>query len=426
MNTMKINYILINNIEEKIDAYINFNKKILNITSKLYAFKIYINLMNGKELILKSDSGILITLYGINLLSDKKNYKFTFKNALIGINGYNNLTNISYCKIKIKYLSNNKIFNNPNNNKKIIIPGNYTIKITNNHIFFSNCNLSFEIISQVLFNVINLIYFITGKTIIVQEILYNQNDNFIKEIRDEPNFYKIDIQNDQALVNISEIKDFSKVYNDYIYLTKKVKKLPIQAFFIAKDNINIIELKLVTILQGLDGLCQNLYNKCIALKYPKDIFNKKKKEIKKALTTLVNYDLLNDICNKIGGINGIEFKDYINYIINDTFFGKIIFYDEINKVNDCTKFYCIDDFKRKTINERNRFSHMNNDSNKDYLNNEEYIYFYLKYKLTYRCCILSSINIEIDNTLLFNNTYRIKNILPNISNICLKCKIENQ
>ena len=48
MNTMKINYILINNIEEKIDAYINFNKKILNITSKLYAFKIYINLMNGK------------------------------------------------------------------------------------------------------------------------------------------------------------------------------------------------------------------------------------------------------------------------------------------------------------------------------------------------------------------------------------------
>ena len=381
--------------------------------------------MNQKELIVANENNVFITLYGINFKSNNKDtYIYSFKTIIIGAKGYNYLNNITSAKIKIMFQNSKGIFN-PHTHKTINIPNTCKVNLNNNHILFSNCNLSYWDLNKTINNIANFLYFITGKDLIIKEFEYTNSQTLVTEKCDEKRYYKFDVIHDNFLVNINDINNLTDIYINYINLLEKVKELPIQAFFIAKDNTSIIELKLVFLLQALDGLCQNLYNSNISLKYTKSELDLIKKIIKNDLKDILDKNLLDAILQKIGLISGIDFKEYINYITSDTTFGKIIFNKEITKVDNCEKYYDINTFKSKSIDERNRFSHMNN-TKKNYIDSEEAGYFYLKYKLTFRCCILTSIGLTIKDNVLINSTELIANVFPNISNKCFSCQIENK
>lgn len=425
---MKITKIIINNKEIEVEAYINISKKEIRFVkskfNELIKISIIVNSMNQKKLNLKNEKNVLITLYDMSLKTNRSAYIYSFRTILIGAKNYDCLNNITFSKVKIMFQNTKRIFK-PHSYKTINISNTCDIKITNNHIFFSNCNLSHLSLKKIINNLADLLYFITGKNIIIKEFAYINAQTSVIEHCDEKKYYKIDILHDHYLVDINDINNLTNTYENYMNLVKKVDKLPIQAFFIAKDNTNISELKLVSILQSLDGLCQHLYNDNISLKYAEKEFKSTKEKIKEVLNEILDKDLLDNVMKKIGTINGIEFKDYINYITCNTTFGKIIFNKEHTRIDNCEKYYDIDTFKQKSINERNRFSHMNN-TKKNYLTSEESEYFYLKYKLAYRCCILTSIGLNIKNEILIRNSELIPNVFPNISNKCYNCKIHNK
>ena len=159
---MKITKIITEELNIEVEAYINISKKEIKFAqSKLDESKkifLLINNMNQKELIVANENNVFITLYGINFKSNNKDtYIYSFKTIIIGAKGYNYLNNITSAKIKIMFQNSKGIFN-PHTHKTINIPNTCKVNLNNNHILFSNCNLSYWDLNKTINNIANFLY----------------------------------------------------------------------------------------------------------------------------------------------------------------------------------------------------------------------------------------------------------------------------
>lgn len=372
----------------------------------------------GYNLKLYDNKNKKILIHNLESIRETPKYHF-YKFELLIIGSHiisNQIFNINKAIIYFTLLSNFKLVNNIPL-LKYRIENNIDIQITNSQIILSKINLSENQIINIVTNIFEIISIICGHFPIVTYFDFFTANHSIKKYCKQRNYLitsAFDISNNKNLLASLNELDFCKTYELYKKTKLEVSNLPIQSFFIAQSNSHYyIDFKLVTMLQSLEGFYSKFYVKKIksnnSIDPNKAVITPLKKFLKKYQKKLQCTDILKSkICNTLSYINKIDLRNYLEYILKKEY-AQIIFDDEIKSKKESKYILPINDFISASINERNKLSHMNINSQKKYFTNSQSTVAYNKLKLLYRCSILEILDISIDKKLLLNSVNFIKN-----------------
>lgn len=378
----------------------------------------------GYNLKLYDDNNKKILINNIEYIRETSKYYFyKFELLIIGSHNISNqIFNINKAIIKFTLLSNFKLVNNTTP-LKYKIENNIDIKITNSNIILSKMNLSENQIINIITDIFEIISIICGYFPIITYFEFFTANHSIKKYCKQKSYLTtsaFDIDNNKNLLEYLNELDFCKTYHLYKDIKSHVNNLPIQSFFIAQSSSQYyIDFKLVTILQSLEGFCSKFYVEKIknnrSIDQNKFVIKLLKKFLKKHQKVLQCTDVLKEkICNSLSYVNKIDLRNYLEYLLEKEY-AQIIFDDEIKSQKESTYILPIKNFISVSINERNRLSHMNIDSQKKYFTIYQSTVAYNKLKLLYRCSILEILGININKKLLLNSVNFIKNTYQRIT-----------
>lgn len=242
------------------------------------------------------------------------------------------------------------------------------------------------------------------------------------------------IYNSFSLVDMDEITDFDRIIKLWENLKEEVGKYPILGLFISQMKGNYyLEYILVTLLQSIDGYCNVKLKNNLSKKSEKD------KEIIEILVDRINsYAKINKkdkikICKYIKNYHNPCFEDALRYVIDNCKFSKRVFFEEIylNKVykneerNECELYIEKNSYLKKTVNERNKVSHMSKKT--DVFNEFQIKIAYYKWLLIYRVIIIQELGININDERVEKCIKKIRKMNKMINyEICDKCYYKNK
>ena len=238
------------------------------------------------------------------------------------------------------------------------------------------------------------------------------------------------IHNSFSLVDINDVNNFDKIMKVWKNLKEEVGKYPILGLFISQMKENhYLEYILVTLLQSIDGYgCVKIKNK-LSEKSEKD-----KRIIEFLLESInlcveINKKDKEKVRKYINNYHDPCFEDTLRYLIDDNNFSKKIFFEEIylNKLyknedkNECGLYIEKNSFLIKSVNERNKVSHMSIKTNT--FNNLQSKIAYYKWLLTYRVIIIRELGIDINDERFKACLNKIRGMNKRINcEICDGCK----
>lgn len=432
---MKIKQIIeLRNIENEI-IDLDVENRMLAITFSDYIKQqmiIFRILGIEKNLHVTTDDNRIITL--VNMIScntdDEKLISYIkFDHIFIG-------ANIEDEKIDDieKYIA---IFENKNITKenKYFEYNNYQITLGNNFVELTDKlqkGDSNEYLS-VFLEIYELICLFIGYFPLIKKIEIYADNNVIEEYGDLVYLYYSSndiIHNSFSLVDIKDINNFDKIIKVWKNLKEEVGKYPILGLFISqmKDN-HYLEYILVTLLQSIDGYGSVKIKNKLSEKSEKD-----KKIIEFLLKSINSYAEINKkdkgkVCKYIGNYHNPCFEDMLRYLIDNNDFSKKIFFEEIylNKLyknedkNECGLYIEKNSYLIKSVNERNKVSHMSIKTNT--FNNLQSKIAYYKWLLIYRVIIIQELGININDQRFKSCLNKIRRINKRINcEICDRCK----
>lgn len=432
---MKIKQIIeLKNIENEI-INLNIENRVLSITfsdhikQQMIAFRI---LGIEKNLHVITDDNRIITL--VNMIScntdDEELISYIkFDHIFIGANIEDEkIDNID------KYIV---IFENKNITKenKYFKYNNYQITLGNNFVELTDKlqkGDSDEYLS-VFLEIYELICLFIGYFPLIKKIEIYIDNNVIEEYGDLVYLYYSSndiIHNSFSLVDINDINNFDKIIKVWKNLKEEVGKYPILGLFISqmKDN-HYLEYTLVTLLQSIDGYGSVKIKNKLSKKSEKD-----KKIIKFLLESINSYDEINKkdkekVCKYINNYHNPCFEDTLRYLIDNNDFSKKIFFEEIylNKLyknedkNECGLYIEKNSYLTKSVNERNKVSHMSIKTNS--FNNLQSKIACYKWLLAYRVIIIQELGININDERFKLCLNKIRRMNKRINyEICDRCK----
>lgn len=428
---MKIKQIIeLKNIENEI-INLNIENRVLSITfsdhikQQMIAFRI---LGIEKNLHVITDDNRIITL--VNMIScntdDEELISYIkFDHIFIGANIEDEkIDNID------KYIV---IFENKNITKenKYFKYNNLQITLGNNFVELTDKlqkGDSDEYLS-VFLEIYELICLFIGYFPLIKKIEIYIDNNVIEEYGDLVYLYYSSndiIHNSFSLVDINDINNFDKIIKVWKNLKEEVGKYPILGLFISqmKDN-HYLEYTLVTLLQSIDGYGSVKIKNKLSKKSEKD-----KKIIKFLLESINSYDEINKkdkekVCKYINNYHNPCFEDTLRYLIDNNDFSKKIFFEEIylNKLykNECGLYIEKNSYLTKSVNERNKVSHMSIKTNS--FNNLQSKIACYKWLLAYRVIIIQELGININDERFKLCLNKIRRMNKRINyEICDRCK----
>ena len=282
-----------------------------------------------------------------------------------------------------------------------ILNWNFSSKFKNNDIVFKK-NI-FEIrfqehvkkseIKDTFYSFIELLWIFYGFVPNIKFIQYETENIIINEYFKMVYLY---YTSKEFLLNLNKLIDISKLKNLESLISKwdSFKEEHLESFLgimyaQMKDN-KYSDMKLCNVLQSIDGFSQKLF---------KDKGSEEKaKYIDNIINLLEDSNYKEDITNILKDAKKQSFRERIKELL-ELESCNLIFYEEkilgnkfINKKNECKVFYKENKFLSKSLNERNRLSHMV--KKEDLFSNVERKFYYWKYILLYRMIVIDYLNIE--------------------------------
>lgn len=428
-NVLAENYIIDINIKKN-EKKINI---IINDPMQIEIIEAILNQLNG-TMYLKIDENTKISL---------KNYLYRTEYDDDNINRYisvipqfmyigkeyvvDNITNIKAITI---CFGNSKVVDLDFRISRIL-NWNFSSKFKNNDIVFKK-NI-FEIkfkkyttkleIQDTFYSFIELLWIFYGFVPNIKFIQYDTQDIVIKEYFKMADIYyttKEFFLDFNRIIDISKIKDWEKLIKSWNKIREEYKESFLGLMVSQMKNNTYIDMRLCNTLQAIDGFSSKF------LAGQNDM--KKSKYIDSVIRLLKNNDdYKKNIEEVLTNAKTLSFKERIRKMLE---YDKdnLIFYEEKlleetfrNKENKCKVFLKENKFLNKSINERNRLSHMVKKS--ELFSQIENKYYYWKYILLYRIVLVSKLNIEyaIDKENYRRNLESMHNWLVE-NKKCNKCK----
>lgn len=282
-----------------------------------------------------------------------------------------------------------------------------------------------------------LICLFIGYFPLIKKIEIYIDNNVIEEYGDLVYLYYSSndiIHNSFSLVDINDINCFDKIIEMWKILKEEVGKYPVLGLFISqmKDN-HYLEYILVTLLQSIDGYGSVKIKNKLSEKSEKD-----KRIIEILLKSINSYPEINKkdkekVCKYINNYHNPCFEDTLRYLIDNNDFSKKIFFEEIylNKLyrnedkNECGLYIEKNSYLIKSVNERNKVSHMSIKTNA--FNNLQSKIAYYKWLLTYRVIIIQELGININDEKFKSCLNKIRRMNKRINcEICDRCKYKTE
>lgn len=278
-----------------------------------------------------------------------------------------------------------------------------------------------------------LICLFVGYFPLIKKIEIYIDNNVIEEYGDLVYLYYSSndiMHNSFSLVDINDINNFDKIMEIWKNLKEEVGEYPILGLFISQMKSNhYLEYILVTLLQSIDGYGSVKIRNKLSGKSEKD-----KRIIEFLIKSINSYAEISKkdkekVCKYINNYNNPCFEDTLRYLIDNNNFSKKIFFEEIylNKLyknedkNECGLYIEKNSYLIKSVNERNKVSHMSIKTNT--FNNLQSKIAYYKWLLTYRVILIQELGININDERFKSCLNKIRRMNKRINyEICDRCK----
>ena len=389
---------------EELKATIDIEKRIIKIKKSSYDIIIAaIHNGWGKCLKLYDDKNKEVLVNYLKYIKETPQYIFyNFELLIIGTHQENYLKNVEKLAVKFELLSAKKLFLDDSQNIQCTIENGINLLIKNDRIILNNMQLDEKIISQILTNIFEIIAIIYGSFPKIKLYEFITGKKKIYKYADPIGYLNSSNRENNKLKDFSYLKDFSKIYEQYVVLKETINRLPLQGFFNTQSVTQVyIDYKLSNLLQSIDGFSSVIYkplikeNKRMKIEKKKNISSKIKEYLKSnKMEWNCSDEEYKEFCDSIShSVSKIEFKDFLEYLF-DKEYSKKIFCEEINITEENNYTMPKEIFIITSVNERNRLSHMSYDKRKKYFTLNQLQTAYDKYSLLFRCMILEYLNIE--------------------------------
>lgn len=389
---------------EELKATIDIEKRMIKIRKSRYDIIIAL-IYNGweKSLKLYDNKNKEILVNSLKYIKETSQYIFyTFELLIIGEHKEKYLENVEKLTVEFKLLSAKKLFLNDSLYIKCTIENGINLLIKNDKIVLDNICLDEKKILRILTNIFEIIAIIYGSFPKIKLYEFIAGRRKIYKYADQIGYLNSSNGENNKLKDFSYLKDFSKIYEQYVALKEIVNRLPLQGFFNSQSATQVyIDYKLSNLLQSIDGFSCVIYkplikeDKKIQIDHKRKISDKIKEHLESnKLEWNCSKEEYNEFCDSISySVSKIEFKEYLEYLFNKEY-SKKIFHEEINltEENDYTMPQKI--FINTSVNERNRLSHMSYDKKKKYFTLNQLQTAYDKYSLLFRCMVLEYLNVD--------------------------------
>ena len=348
------------------------------------------------------DNNIKITLFNVifTIRIDSNGRKFVDMNFPEAIyNGFFENKDILCNKIKVIFNSdttgsNFRLFDFKEvkiNDEKIIIKGN--------SIEYSCSN---DVDSKYIYNRFMELYqylnILLGYFPQIERVLFCYNNENYESLFSIPwkfNTAKRYFKNELCYINNMKENDFIQSFQRFLKI-KETIQLQLDVFWNAQRGDTYPELEIVGVLQSIDGV----FNKLTMFKDKSQLFKEDlKQEIVSKCLSLDFSEIIKEtqdveietiISNNLNRINEItirnKYKEFTNY-------KEIVFNNEIKSNN-------LKNLIEKFVNTRNKFSHVNTEDNKKYLNGKESAIYIEKLITVFRLHIMDEIGVKYNNEIL--------------------------
>lgn len=418
---MKINKIIVGEKEYELKGTLNIKQMKIEIENGIGNDLNLVNSgFNGRCMKLLSEKNERLFLKCLNIDGKIKKTIYDIEYLVIGTYNENSISGIKEMKAFFS-MPNKKNLSFEENFLKQFIVDSSNIVITNEYILLKGENREEIDLLDILENILQIICIIHGcypeVKYIEYETLENNIKKYYKNIKSSTSIF--DTMISDKIIDIGVINNFDNIYNKFCKLKEKSRSMFIHSYLaLQSNNTNFIDYKLANILQVIDGFFCEFYEKKV-----KKFYENERKNIDEKIKDIISFskdhltkfkckkEFIDSVCSSIGYVKKIDFRKYLEYIMYNFSFSRIIFRDEFNNVDENIGKISIDKMIEMSINERNKLSHMIISNNKNYFSKDELKTYYIKYKLLYRCIIAGELGIIPDEERVEKNSNIEKNRL---------------
>jgi len=427
-------------IEIRTDSKYIYDIKILNSKVEILVKNSMTDFMNYK--LGQSNGNVYITL--------KDSTKISIKNSIYTYEYYNDQYILYKIKGQFVYVGREYINDDINNIKKIevnfgskiiyedeihkrLFP-NQTIKYNDFTMLFNGNLLEIKTNNKInknelqddFYNFLEILWLIYGFVPKIKYIEYTLDDFKMREYVDLVYKYNSNhefINNNFKIANIEKINNWEEILEKWNNLKKEYNTLINGLLYSCAESNKYADMQLCNLLQSIDAISGKLFNTDLDVNkvaYIDKVINELPKSNNNYKENLI--DVLNDSKNW-------SFKERIEKFLNLDCYN--IFYIEnklfelckMQKKNpkNCMIFSRKNQMIRRSINERNKFSHMNSNNEKSFDDNIRK-YYYFKYLFLCRTILIEKIDFKdaIDSNMIIEDIKHWTNYFMNIEKD--KCK----